>query len=308
MTDGQTLIVGAVLVDNLTFADGSTRDNVPGGAGLYALAGAALFAPGAVLITGTGEDLKQTFGPWMDRNGLTTAGLRFADPFAPRNLLHYAQDGSRTETPVFGDAHFSRIEPRPADLLPFAQTAEAIYVFRNTDRFWEGLGDIAFRRRPLVFWEMALDACQPGNLGRILSVLERVDAVSLNLEEAGRIFAVRDESLLLQKLAEWPVRAIFLRAGSRGSFVLHDGKVDFVPSRPVTAIDVTGGGNAYGGAALAGLLQDRPPVQCAAMGTIAAGLAIGQYGPPEVGDPAIRAAAERALADMMISLEEAATP
>ena len=59
MTEPANLIVAAVLMDNLVFADGSQRENIPGGAGLYALAGAALFSDNAVLVTGTGEDLPQ---------------------------------------------------------------------------------------------------------------------------------------------------------------------------------------------------------------------------------------------------------
>ena len=110
------LIVGAVLMDNIIYADGTRRENIPGGAGLYALAGAALFSPNAMLVTGTGRDLPDTFGPWMARNGLSTSGLRFADDHAPRNILKYIDEATRTETPVYGIAHFSRIEPTPDDV------------------------------------------------------------------------------------------------------------------------------------------------------------------------------------------------
>ena len=79
MRTGADIIVGAVLMDNIVYADGTRRDDIPGGAGLYALAGAALFSDEPVLVTGTGRDLPATFGPWLDRNGLTTRGLRFAE-------------------------------------------------------------------------------------------------------------------------------------------------------------------------------------------------------------------------------------
>ena len=69
MAEGADVIVGAVLMDNIVYADGSRRDDIPGGAGLYALAGAALFSDEAVLVTGTGRDLPVTFGPWLERNG-----------------------------------------------------------------------------------------------------------------------------------------------------------------------------------------------------------------------------------------------
>lgn len=306
MTEGDDLIVGAVLIDNLIFADGSRRENVPGGAGLYALAGAALFSPDPVLVTGTGQDLPQTFGPWLARNGLSRRGLRFAHAHAPRNILQYAADGGRTETPVFGQQHFSRIEPRAADIARFSETARSLYIFRNTDGFWDQFAAIAFRQKPLVLWEIALDACHAQNRGRIEQILPRVDALSINLEEARRIFAVTDEGVILSQLGKWPVRSIFLRLGARGSYAITDGTTTFIPSAAVTPVDVTGGGNAYSGGALIGLADGRPVREAAIMGTVAASYAISQYGPPEAADTALRAGARQAVLDLTRSLEEPA--
>lgn len=304
MTEGDDLIVGAVLIDNLIFADGSRRENVPGGAGLYALAGAALFNPDPVLVTGTGKDLPQTFGPWLARNGLSRRGLRFAHAHAPRNILQYAADGGRTETPVFGHQHFSRIEPRAADIARFSETARSLYIFRNTDGFWDQFAAIAFRQKPLVLWEIALDACHAQNRGRIEQILACVDALSINLEEARRIFAITDEGAILSQLVKWPVRSIFLRLGARGSYAISDGTTTFVPSATVTPVDVTGGGNAYSGAALIGLANGLTTHAAAVMGTVAASFAIGQYGPPETGELALRAEARQAVFDIISAAEE----
>ena len=306
MTDAELLIVGAVLIDDLLFADGTRQENVPGGAGLYALAGAAIFDAKPVLLTGTGRDFSQTFGPWMERNGLGTHGLRFADDRSPRNVLKYHTDGGRTETPVFGLDHFARIEPRPDDIARFSQSARAIYVFRNTDAFWDGFRQIEFAERPLVLWEIALDACYPENLPRIEAILANVDALSINLDEARGIFATDDEEDVLRRLAEWPVRAVFLRAGARGSYVLCAGKTTFVPSLPVEAVDVTGGGNAFGGGALAGLAQGLSARDAAIMGTVAASFAVSQYGPPETSDPTLRTMARQQVQALISQFEESA--
>src|SRR5579872_6345140 len=128
MADGRDLIVAAALIDTLVFADGRAEENVAGGAGLHALAGAALFSDDVLLVTGTGEDLPRTFGPWLDRNGLSKDGLRIADPNTPRNLLRYVDERTRTETPVFGDEHFRRIEPNVEDVGRVIGGARAAYV------------------------------------------------------------------------------------------------------------------------------------------------------------------------------------
>jgi sugar/nucleoside kinase (ribokinase family) len=307
MTEPADVIAGAVLMDNLVYADGTQRENIPGGAGLYALAGAALFSDNAVLVTGTGRDLPRTFGPWMERNGLTTRGLRFADDHSPRNILRYLDDHTRTEVPVYGHEHFGRIEPTARDIEKVLPGARGLFVFRNTDLpFWDGLASLLATSRPKLLWEIALDACVPSERRRIEQVLRHVDALSINMEEATSIFGTSREDQLHDRLRQFGAPLVFLRAGARGSFALTPSSTTLVPSLPVHLVDVTGGGNAFGGAALVGLAKGRPPVVCAAMGTVAASLAIGQYGPPESGDPAVRAGAWHALDSLLETLEQQA--
>lgn len=307
MAEAADIIVGAVLMDNIVYADGSRRDDIPGGAGLYALAGAALFGDDAVLVTGTGRDLPQTFGPWLDRNGLTTRGLRFADDHAPRNIMRYIDERTRTEAPVYGADHFRRIEPTAADIARVIAGARSLFIFRNLDpAFWAETLPLLAAHRPLTMWEIALDACLPENLARIEQLARQLDALSINLEEAALIYGAAEEATLIARLAAIGTGTVFLRAGARGSFVITRGAACFVPSLPVAPIDVTGGGNAYGGAALVGLAQGLDPVRAGAMGTVAARLAISQYGPPEAGSATTRAAAAALVAELTTMLEQTA--
>ena len=305
MAEGADLIVGAVLMDNIVYADGSRRDDIPGGAGLYALAGAALFSKEAVLVTGTGRDMPQTFGPWMERNGLTTRGLRFADEHAPRNILRYLDEQTRTETPVYGAAHFRKVEPQASDIARVIASARGLFVFRNLDDgFWAGTLPLIAEFRPVTLWEIALDACLPEYRQRIEELARQFDALSINLEEAALIYGANNEAALVTHLRGIGVPTVFLRVGARGSFVITPGEVRFVPSSRIEPVDVTGGGNAFGGAALVGLAAGRTPIECAAMGTVAARLAISQFGPPEAGDARVRAEAARLVADVMTALEQ----
>src|SRR5579872_1037381 len=270
MASGSDLIVAAALIDDLIFADGSRRDAVPGGAGLYALAGAALFSDDVVLVTGTGEDLPLTFGPWMDRNRLGKQGLRFADPHAPRNILRYLDEHTRTETPSFGFEHFHRIEPTVDDVGKMIAGARSAYIFRNTDPlFWSGVIELKRRHQPLLLWEIGLDACSPGERPAIERLLEQVDAFSLNFDEAALIFETRVEERLIGCLQALPVARTFLRAGRRGSFAVTESEARFIPSLHTQPIDVTGGGNAYSGAALVGLAEGKSLQTAAAMGAVA---------------------------------------
>jgi sugar/nucleoside kinase (ribokinase family) len=305
MAEGADIIVGAVLMDNIVYADGSRRDDIPGGAGLYALAGAALFSDDAVLVTGTGRDLPHTFGPWLERNGLTTRGLRFADDHAPRNILRYIDERTRTEAPVYGSEHFEKIEPTASDIANVLDGARSLFIFRNLDpAFWADTLPLIAEHQPVTLWEIALDACLPENRNRIEELARRVAALSINLEEAALIYGTSNEAALVAQLRMIGTPTVFLRAGARGSFVLTRSATRFVPSLPIDPVDVTGGGNAFGGAALVGLAEGRPAIECAAMATVAARLAISQYGPPEAGQAAIRAVAEGLVDELMTTLEQ----
>jgi sugar/nucleoside kinase (ribokinase family) len=297
MTEPADLIIATALIDMLVFPDGASEPNVPGGAGLYALAGAALFSDRAVLVTGTGADYVDCFGPWMARNNLGAEGLRIADIHTPRNLLRYADEHTRSEEPVFGADHFARMEPRAGDVAPLLTDARSLYVFRNTERaFWDEFLAVAGNRQIPILWEIGLDACMPEERSRIEDLLGHVDAISLNLEEAALIFGLADEAELVERVRQWPVRHVFLRAGRRGSYAISDGTAQFVPSLEVVPVDVTGGGNAYSGAALVGLATGRSSVEAAIMGTVAASIAIAQLGLPESGSPFVRRRAQLAVA------------
>jgi sugar/nucleoside kinase (ribokinase family) len=299
------IIAGSVLIDNLIYADDSCRENVIGGAGLYALAGAALFSPSPILVTGTGEDVTETYGPWMARNGLPRDGLRIADPHTPRNILRYLDERTRSEKPVFGHEHFRRLEPTARDVEKVVDGARSLYLFRNTEtEIWRGIDALKRQHQFTLLWEIALDACTPQERPRIEALLRHVDAFSLNLEEAGLIFRTSDVKLLTGALQRLPVATVFLRAGRRGSFVIAHGEIFLVPSLAVEPVDVTGGGNAYCGAALVGLAEGRAPTVAAAMGTVAASFAIRQFGPPEAGSPETRAAAQREVAGLIPRIRE----
>jgi sugar/nucleoside kinase (ribokinase family) len=309
MAERDDIIVGSVLIDTLVYADGSRREDVIGGAGLYALAGAALFSPSAILATGTGADVAETYGPWMARNRLAQVGLRIGAPHTPRNILTYVDEHTRTEEPVFGREHFARLEPTVDDIAAVIGRARSVYLFRNTDEaIWRGIAELKRTHDVILLWEIALDACTPNERSRIEALLPLADALSLNVEEASLIFRTSDVERLTKALRQLPVRTVFLRSGRRGSFVISDDQVCFVPSVPVAPIDVTGGGNAYCGGALVGLAEGRPAAVAGAMGTVAASFAIRQFGPPEAGSAEIRARARRDLAEVIPQIKECVRP
>jgi sugar/nucleoside kinase (ribokinase family) len=291
---GPLLVCGGVLLDDLTFADGRTLDGVLGGAALHALAGAALWSDDVVLVSGAGLDAESHILPWMERAGLATDRLRLDGPFTPRNTLVYRAAAPRTETPVFGPEHFDRLQPTAADITACLPGAGGVYLFHDAGlAFWTPVLQAARAHGVPVLWEISADACEPGFFDQIATIAGQVAAVSINLEETIALFGAKPVAALTSDLRALGADVVFLRCGAEGSLVITADDITAIPALAADVVDVTGAGNAYGGAALAGLASG--PVQAARMGAIAARFAIAQHGPFEPRDPDIRALALAAL-------------
>lgn len=298
MDSGSVLVHGGILIDDLAFADGRTMDGVLGGAALHAAAGAALWDDDVLLIGGVGRDADDNVLPWMRTARLSTAGLRIAGEFTPRNIFVYRADGSRTETPAFGADHFARLQPGADELVSRLPGARGAYVFHNADPdFWAPVLRAARDSPAAILWEISAEACTPDRLGDIAAVAGKIAGLSLNLQEATAIFGEKPRRVLIDDVRRLGAGVTFLRCGGEGSIAIWaQGSTD-VPAYPARVVDVTGAGNAYGGGALAALAQGADPVRAARMGALAARMAVGQHGLFAPRDDAVRASARAALRD-----------
>jgi sugar/nucleoside kinase (ribokinase family) len=294
--DNCLLVHGGILIDDLTFPDGRVINGVLGGAALHALAGAALWDDDVLLLGGVGRDADQSVLPWMHEAGLSTAGLRIAGEFTPRNIFCYRADGSRTETPAFGAEHFARLQPGPDELISRWHIARGAYVFHDADwSFWQPVLQSLREHSAPLLWEISADSCRPECSSDIARIAGRIAALSLNLQEAIGIFGNRPWKVLVEDIRSLGAGVAFLRCGADGSIAIWAQDSVAIPAYPACVVDVTGAGNAYGGAALAGLAQGADPVRAARMGALAARLTLGQHGLFAPRDALVRAGARAAL-------------
>lgn len=292
------LVHGGILIDDLTFVDGRTMEGVPGGAALYALAGAALWNENVLLIGGVGRDAERHILPWMRDAGLSTAGLRIDGEFTPRNILVYRADGSRTETPAFGVEHFAGLQPGADELIARLPGARGAYVFHDAEPgFWEPVLGAVRQHDVTLLWEISGESCRPERLPEIARIAGSVAGLSLNLREATDIFGEKPRRALIECIRGLGAAVAFLRCGAEGSIVIWAQSSAAVPAYPAAVVDATGAGNAYGGGALAGLARGAEPVRAAHMGALAARLALRQHGPFVPRDAGVRSGVYAALSD-----------
>lgn len=276
------IVVSAVVTDEIHFPDGRVQ-LAPGGAGFYALCGIRLWSDEVMAVTGIGEDYKGLHGEWYHRNRVSMDGFCVRDARSPHTVVEYFPDGERIETPSLGLDHFRALETTGKELLPYLNTAEGMYIFRNADSdFWtpilEKKKDVSCK----VMWELAADAAGKEYLETVRSIAGRLDAFSLNMTEAKSLFGTSDREQIIEALRSWGLELVFLRQGAKGAVMITAAETVEVPSLPdVCVVDATGGGNSSTGAVLCGLVEGRRPEICGRMGSISAAMCISQYGAPE---------------------------
>lgn len=210
-------------------------------------------------------------------------GFRIKDARSPYTIVEYFPDGERIETPALGLEHFRSLETTGEELVPYLDSAEGMYIFRNLDPdFWTGFLKNKKDSSCKIMWEIAADAAQKENLETVRDIAGQLHAFSINMTEAKSLFGTSDREQIIEELRSWGLELIFLRQGAKGAVMITADEVVEVPSQPdVQVVDATGGGNSSTGAVLCGLVEGRSLEICGRMGSISAAMCISQYGVPE---------------------------
>ena len=302
------VVLSHVIVDDLRFASGGERRGVLGGAGTYAAAGLRLAARSVGIACGVGDDFAgSAHAAWFGANGIDTAGLEPRGRRTPRSTVVYHREDARTETPVFGEQHFTRMNPRIDRLPACYRGARGYYIFRDHDAaFWRQAAALRAATGAVVLWELHAAAADAARWPAVAARLAEVDLVSLNLAEGRRLctphrmrtptrpapewrppegMAAEPRLAEAQKIADRLLAAgvggVALRLGELGALLARPpAEYRHIPAYPAPVVDATGAGNAFGGALLAAVAGGDDWL-CAGCGAAAAAsLMLAQHGPP----------------------------
>ena len=278
------VVLSHVIIDDLRFPSGAERRGVLGGAGSYAAAGLRLAADRVGISCGVGQDFAASeHAAWFRANGIDTAGLEPRGPHTPRSAVVYHAEDARTETPRLGPAHFARMAPT-IDRMPAAyRNAAGYYLFRDHDpAFWDEAAALRAASGAVVLWELHAASTEPACWPEVAALLAGVDVVSLNLAEGRRLCGHHTAREIVRRLLDTGAGGVALRLGADGALLGRPpGECCHVPAWPAAVVDVTGAGNAFGGALLAGLGMGQDWLRSGCGAAAAASLMLEQHGPPE---------------------------
>jgi sugar/nucleoside kinase (ribokinase family) len=254
MTTPSWVVFGNLIIDDLHLADGTVAAGLLGGSGAYAALGAALTGTGtAALVTGVGEDLRAEHRAWLRSYDIDTSALAVRGAHTPRSTVRYFDDGSRTETPIWGHEHFRGMEAAVADVPPQWTAADGAYFFATHEaRQWPEILTWTRQRDATLLWEISADSCTAGQFGAVAERLADVDLLSINLAEAQSLCAETDPYACADRLRAAGAAVLALHMGADGALVADTRVVLLTPAAPVSrVVDATGAGNCYSGAFLA---------------------------------------------------------
>lgn len=277
------VVLGNLIVDDVVFADGSTRFAQPGGAALYAALGAALWGVGVGIGSVIGVDYPPEVLEALDERGIDLTGIRRTSAPGMRTWLLYEGRRRQVVHRLDSPAH-AEMSPQAGE-LPTHWRPSAVHLapmpLAVQDAWLEWLANSENVLTSIDPYELVDET----SVERCMQTFTRADILLLSEDE-----------LLLAETLEDPLQGIKTLStnGAPGSrlrhMVLKRGKLGGIsydtetrvsstwPPVEIEITESTGAGDAFAGGLMAGLLQGRSFEKSLEQGAVSASFALSGAG------------------------------
>lgn len=312
------LACGNIMSDRIENKDGTYSEWNMGGPAFYALSGIRTWTPDVKLVCKTGADFQDSYGKWMESNGVSMESVRYEMEEHTRFTLGYNPDGSFAAKPHFSGEHLGFLKTHADDIDEACEgyNIKGMYMAHNSDAVvWKNLAKLKAKRGLKIMWEAEYSAVyrkvqglsREQALAKICNALEVADAWSLNHNEASDLFGIprEDDEAIINALQKLPVDFTFYRVGERGSWAVTKTDAYFCPVlEPFgPSVDPTGCGNCSTGTAGYAYFDGNHPAMVAAMANVSAGFNAAQRGPFMNHTPENMALARRLADDLFAQMK-----
>jgi sugar/nucleoside kinase (ribokinase family) len=236
------LVVGSVGLDTVETRAGR-RSDVLGGAASYFSVAAAFLAPAVRLTAVVGTDFPEEHTRLLEVHAVDLAGLervagrtfRWSGVYAPDFATRTTLD---TQLNVFQDF-------RPK--LPPAWAGSEYLFLANIDPVLQ-LGVLEQVARPRFVACDTMNFWIAGKRAELLRLLERVDMLLLNDEEARQLSGEANLPAAARAIRKLGPRAVIIKRGDAGALLFHEEGVFAAPAFPIEeVVDPTGAGDSFAG-------------------------------------------------------------
>ena len=295
------VLLGNLLVDDIVYADGSTRMAQPGGAMLYASLAAVLWGASTGCVSVQGDDYPVAMLAELRARGVLLDGIRPLGANGIRTWLLYeggVGNSIRRVIHRLGCPSHEAVSPLPAHVPEAWRTARAFHLapmplasqaaLVHAIRAWEKPEDPAF---------VSLDPhvpVTPATLRAHRELLAHVDAFFPSDDELRLRGLLADVRGTLASLASGRLRFVAWKRGAAGGslYDAHEDRLHPWTARAPKLEDPTGAGDAFAAGFVCAWLERHDVELALRRAVVTAGIAIGAWGP----DGLLQATRDEALA------------
>jgi len=274
------VLLGNLLVDDVVFADGTTRMGQAGGALLYGALGATLWESRPGLVSVLGDDYPAQALEKLQQRGVDLAGVQPLGRPGVRTWLLYEGDARRLIHRLGCPTH-EEVSPSPA-LIPSEWTAARAFHLAPMpfDVQRELLTALRAHRPAFISVDPHLPVTEE-TLHEWRRALADADAFFPGEDELLLDGAHADPHRVLPRLVNGRLRFVVFKRGAKGGVLYdaHDERFYSWDARSVVVVDQTGAGDAFGAGLILAHLEGLPVEACLQRAVVTASFAVAGWGP-----------------------------
>jgi sugar/nucleoside kinase (ribokinase family) len=278
------LIYGKIIIDDIRLNTGEIVAGKLGGGGPQAAFGMRLWHDDVALLTRSGNDLDATLLQTLHDLGVDLSGwARYDDVPTPHGMLEYDEREYHAGNLSTRRSDWNQLLDRPLTLSEHHRQAVGIHMITEFGRepMVESARELQ-RQGALCSLEPIFDEHSCPDRPALLDLVRQVDIVTPDWPSACAFAGSEQPAEVLRYWAALGPEAVAIRHGANGSYVWdrRQGQAWHIPILPVTVVDPTGAGNAYGGGWCVGWWRAHDARVAGCHAAVAAALMISQAGMP----------------------------
>jgi sugar/nucleoside kinase (ribokinase family) len=250
MTHHSLLVVGSVALDDLDGPFGR-RPDVLGGSASYISVAASYLAHQVYLVAVVGDDFPAEHVDFLAGRGIDVSGLERARGKTFRWRGRYSRTLESRDTLDTQLGVFAEFRPR----LSEAQRGADLVFLGNIDPTLQ-LEVLEQVRRPKLVACDTMNFWIGGRPDELRKVLERVDILLVNDEEARQLAGVHNLVRAAEAIRKMGAKAVIVKRGDSGALLFHESGVFAAPALPLEEVkDPTGAGDSFAGGFMGSLAR-----------------------------------------------------
>lgn len=250
MTQNSLLVVGSVALDDLDGPFGRHPD-VLGGSASYISVAASFLAERVQLVAVVGDDFPEAHVRFFAGRGIDLEGLERSPGMTFRWRGMYSETLESRHTLDTQLGVFADFRPRLTDAQ---RNAELLFLGNiHPSLQLEVLDQV---RKPRLVACDTMNFWITGQLDELRRVLERVDILLVNDEEARQLAGVHNLVRAAEAIRMMGAKAVIVKRGDSGALLFHQDGIFAAPALPLADVrDPTGAGDSFAGGFMGALAR-----------------------------------------------------